>query len=37
MVRMMMMKMTMMKEESGPNAIRAKSALIVKILFQFQL
>ena len=40
---MMSMKMTVMmigmilNEKSGPDAIRAKSALIVKILFQLQL
>ena len=45
MVKIMMMRMRMkmkmmrrmMKEKSGPNAIRAKSALIVKILFQLRL
>ena len=46
MVKIMMMRMRMkimrmmrrmMKEKSGPNAIRAKSALIVKILFQLKL
>ena len=40
---MMSMKMTVMmigmilNEKSGPDAIRAKSALIVKILFEAQL
>ena len=36
MVTVMMMVM-ILNEKSGPDAIRAKSALIVKILFEAQL
>ena len=36
-MKIMRMMRRMMKEKSGPNAIRAKSALIVKILFQLRL
>ena len=37
MVTVMMMMVMILNEKSGPDAIRAKSALIVKILFEAQL